>query len=681
MNFRHLLVVTAVSASAASAYAFEWDPAIQQPNPMIEVTQAFQLETLRIAAEKDLAATEVMPKWIDEDGNEIIGAYSSFSDPSWGEYVYDFNFSDFKSNGEYILQFPEGMLLNTSGELSDPKEFYYTVEIDQLAGALFDDFEILSIEPDFSQPQAIWTDQVVKINTNHNDAIGVTTLSIFDATTGEYVVSSSNFSTHRTLGDSSAISWEVVNTYKFYEEHDYKADFVFYNGENEYSEDGVPTQIVARVSYEFTGRVENFKYSDIKLLNITPAPGSLTISEPEQAVFTYTFSGPVDVYKVVTPKGQFGNEVYPSSCFTPNEDKTVWTINISDNAYIQTIDAELALQVYARDLDGYQLKGNFGEESASCFEDSWACDLGGGSIVVVTPALGESLDRLTEVVVKSENGESMTWSNVSQITVETIGRGDIIATLVYERPESAQDDSATEFRFTKWIPQGEESEVPIDLVAEGSYVIHVGSGCFVFGDQYTAVNSRSLYSGFSITGKLADTPDDPVVNPAEQEKFNYISVDPENGSTVTSLETIKVKFPEDVTLNGCEAKVYDSEHTLVTTAIADFDWVAFVFDVVMLKLAEPVKEAGEYEVIIPARTITDDAFGSSDGKQGLCNPEIKLVYTVKTDGSAVGAVEVVAAGDVYDVHGRLVLRNASSDAVKALPAGIYVVGGRKVVVK
>ncbi|MDE7350911.1 MAG: T9SS type A sorting domain-containing protein [Muribaculaceae bacterium] len=630
------------SATVASASAFEWSPAVQQPNPSTEVTQAYQLETLRIAADYNLVPTDVMPKWIDEDGNEIIGAYSSFSDPSWGEYNYEFNFSDFKSNGEYTLQFPEGMLKNAAGELSDPKVFYYTVDIEQLAGAMFDDFKVLSITPDLSEAQALWSDQVMTINTNHNEAIGYTVLSIFDKSAdNDGIVFSNNLTTERALGSASPISWEVVGSYKFYEGHQYSAEITFYHGNNDRDSDGNPTPVVAKATYEFTGKVEGFKYSDIKLLEITPAPGSLTISEPEQAVFTYTFSGPVNVYRVVTPKGQNGNVVYPSSCFKSNDDKTVWTIDLSGESYIKTIDAELALQVYARDLDGYQVKGNFGEESASCFEDAWPCDLGGESLVVVAPASGESIDRLTEVVVKSENGESMTWSNVGQITVETIGRGQVIATLVYERPESAQDDSATEFRFTKWVPEGEWSGVPIDLVAEGSYVINISSGCFVFGDQFTAVNSRSLYSGFSVTGALDDTPDDPVVDPAEQETFKYSSVDPENGSTVDSLETIKLTFPEEVAFDGCEVKVYDAGQNLVTTGIADYDWDQFLFDVVYVKLAEPIEQAGAYEVVIPARTLCNNEYSMSDGKAGACNPEFRLNYTVGSDNPDVDPQEAL----------------------------------------
>lgn len=651
MKIRHLLVVAATAAMVADASAFEWEPAIQQPNPSLEVTQAYQLESMRFITDvAGVVNTDVMPKWIDEDGNEIT-AVDCIYDPDWApdEFTYSFNFSEFKENGEYILCFPEGMLVNGAGEPSDKIETPYTVEVPELAPAMFDDFEVLSVSPDFSVPQGLWSNQVVTINTNHNDAIGFAALEIFDDTTGDGIVFSNNMTTGRTLGDSSAVSWEVVGTYKFLEDHQYTAEFVLYNGLNDYTDAGM-TPVVARQKYTFTGKVEGYKYSSVKLLSITPEPYTLTISEPSQAVFTYEFSGPVNVYRADSPQGLFGVTVFPDSCLSSNEDKTVWTLDLSDNDYVKTIDAELAISIYARDLDGYQLKGDFGEEDQSCFTASWQCDLGAEGIIVVSPEKGASLDRLSEVVVKSESGETMTWSWVGQAYVQNL-LGENIGMLV---PEVSEDNAAsTEFHFTKWVKGDAWESTSIDLVAEGSYTIYFGPGCFVFGEEFSAVNSRSLYSGFSITGALDDTPDDPVVDPAEQEKLVYTEVDPADGSTVESLAVIQFTFPEEVDFDGCEVKVYDADQNLVTTAIADYDWDAFRFDVIFVKLAEPIEQPGVYEVVIPARTLCNNEYSMSDRKQGICNPEFRLNYTVGSV-APVDPQEALAYKTVYPEAGSVV---------------------------
>ncbi|MDE7420284.1 MAG: hypothetical protein K2N35_08745 [Muribaculaceae bacterium] len=628
MKFRHLLVASALVATATSVSAFKWTPAVTQPNPSLDVTQSYQLETLRFGTNdwgSGYQTTDVMPIWIDEDENEIVGRLSSETDASWDQFVYTFDFSSFKMNGEYILKFPEGLLVNAAGEKSDELEIYYTVAIPELASGMFSDFEVLSISPDFSEPQGLWSDQKITINTNHNEAIGFVTLQIYDPVAGEYLVNANNFSTGRNLGDASAIVFEVANTYKFYDDREYTAEFVFYNGPDDHTTDGIPTPIVAKKSYKFTGKIEGYKYSPEKLLSIDPEPGTLTISEPSQAVFTYTFSGPVNVYKVTTPRGNAGDPIaYPASCITSNEDKTVWTIDLSDNDYVNSVDAQLTLKVYARDMDGYQLRGNDGEEEGACYESNWQCDLGAKAIVVVSPEYGASIESLTEIVVKAENGEEMTWSWNGEAYVTAKEERAIIG---YLNLQDGDDASATEFHFTTW-----SDGTPINLTAQGDYAIYFGPGCFNFGEQFEEAKSKSLYSMFSITDN-GDTPDDPVVDPAEQEVFFYTSIDPEDGATVETLDVIKLWYPEMVNTMGKDAYVYNkADQSLVSDAQVLYDWDDV--NLINIELLDPVTKAGEYEIVIPRGAICSDEFFNTDGKAGICNPEIRLNYTVNPNGSA-----------------------------------------------
>ncbi|MDE6638336.1 MAG: hypothetical protein K2K32_08905 [Muribaculaceae bacterium] len=677
MKIRNLLAVAGASTVVASASAFDWNPAIIQPNPSMEVTQVYQLETLRFATNASgLATTDVVPVWIDEDENEISGVLSASSDPVWDDYVYNFNFSEFKSNGEYTLIFPEGLLVNADGEKSAPKEFYFTVELSELAKGMFDDFKILSISPDLSEPQSLWSDQKIIVNTNHNDAIGLTKLFVKDNTTGEIYINSSSFYTERKLGNSSPIEWTVANSYKFLDDRTYTAELVFYNGEDDHTTDGFETPIVAREYYTFTGKVEGFKYSDLTLESIDPAPLTLIISEPSQAVFTYTFSGPVTVYKALTPLGQNGNNVYPSSCLSSNDDKTVWTLDLSNDDFVKTIDSMLTINIFARDMDGYQLEGDFGLENESCFVAEWACELGAKKIVVSSPQNGETLDRVTEIVVKSESGEAMTWSWTGQAELQNL-LGDVLGTLVYEEPENGAA-SATEFRFTKMM-DNDWNVTPLNIVEEGAYVIYFGPGCFNFGEQFEGSASKSVYSGFNITGNADDTPDNPGIDPAEQETFNFIKSDPANGSDVESIQTIRLTFPSAVGLNGGEVTVYNSGNEVVTEGYCDLDWDDWdALNDIIVNLNTTITAAGSYEIVIPARSIISD--GYEEGKTGTCNPEIRLSYTI-LGGSAVGIVESTSASNVFDMQGRVVLRNASAAETKALNKGIYIVNGKKLVVK
>ncbi|MDE5814433.1 MAG: hypothetical protein K2H72_09110 [Muribaculaceae bacterium] len=681
MKFKSLLMVAAASVAFAQASAFEWKPLNLYPNPIADIQDLYFMQSVSFNSSVDgVTKTDVMPVWIDENGNEVK-AVSGEQNP-WGfdptSFTYSFNSSSIKSNGEYTLLFPEGMLVNEAGEKSDEVKTPYTLNDPANSPAMFDDFEVLSITPGLSQDQAIWNNQVVTLNTNHNDAIGFTKLTVTDITTGEVLITSSNFTVGRELGDSSPISWEVVGEYKFYQEHIYSAEFVFYNGKDEANSDGEPYKIVGRATFDFAGKVEGYKYSEIELLDIQPAPYSIVISEPEQAVFTYTFSGPVTVYQAETPLGQNGKNVYPPSCLSSNEDKTVWTLDLSNDDYVKTVDSMLTIYIYAKDMDGYQLRGDWGEEGESCFVGEWQCDLGAFPIVVVAPEAGETLDRLSEIVVKSESGAAMSWSWTGEAFVIN-QLGEILGQLVYETPEGEEDSALKEFHFSKWMDD-DWNVAPIDLVKEGFYAVQFGPGCFAMGDQFESKQSKSATSTFIISGVLDDTPDDPVVDPSEQEVFKYDRVSPESGSTVACLDKLYLWFPDIVDTTGKDVIVYNkADQSVVSYGQVAYDWDDLYL--INLDVFDPVTVAGEYEVVIPARAICDGEFFESDGKKGICNPEIKLTYTVDPEYDAVDSVAADKEADVYDLHGRLVLRNASSASIKTLPKGIYVVGSRKVVVK
>lgn len=69
------------------------------------------------------------------------------------------------------------------------------------------------------------------------------------------------------------------------------------------------------------------------------------------------------------------------------------------------------------------------------------------------------------------------------------------------------------------------------------------------------------------------------------------------------------------------------------------------------------------------------------GESGHANDEIVYTFIVDDGGGVAGIGADASAADVFSVDGKLVLRNASDSDVKALPAGIYIFGGKKLVVK
>lgn len=667
MNLKPILISAGVGC-VFSASAFDWQPVVTRPNPSQDVTQIWQVESIQFYCydKADVSTTEVMPLWIDEDGYEIK-ALSGQQDPNgWDphEFSYRFDFNSFRSNGEYLLSFPEGLLVTPDGDKSAPVQIPFSFDIPELATAMFDDFSILSISPDLSQPQGIWDEQEMRINTNHNDAIGLTMLTIKDLTDNETILISSNFATGRVPGDASEIVWTIGGQErKFYEGHDYSAEIVFYNGKDQHGENGEVTPIVSKAFYNFTGKVEAYRYSQAELIKVTPEPDVFTIGTPEEAIFVYTFSQPVNVYKAETPLGSEGVNVYPDKCLSSNDDKTVWTLDLSDNPFMLRQDASVVINIYARDLDGYQVKGNSGTETNSCFQYSWTCELGAVPLELTSPLPGETIDELTQVTVKSINGKSMEWSWSAQAYIVNRYR-EVVGTLVYDM----QATSGPEVTFTHWKNQYGIEE-PIHLVKEGSYAAIFDHGCFIQGEQYDARLSHSMVSSFSISGAL-----DPGHDPGDQETFNYTECSIADGDTVNELSELYLIFPEEVGLTSYYAEVINTASS-ASVGKADLELDEENWNRINIKLQEPLKAEGTYQIVIAARTIGTPDFCESDGTSGICNPEIRLTYNVDP---ASGGIEEVSAGNetaVHDIHGRKI-----DIPLDALPQGIYIINGKKIII-
>ncbi|MDE6340970.1 MAG: hypothetical protein K2K93_01505 [Muribaculaceae bacterium] len=671
MNLKTVIISAGLVACASGASAFNWQPVVTRPNPSQDVTQAWQAESIIFYCNDpaEVTATDVMPVWIDEDGNEIKAVSGQQNPNGWDthEFSYDFDFSAFRSNGEYILSFPEGVLVTPDGDKSAPVQIPYSFDIPELAAAMFDDFRILSLSPDLNEPQGIWDEQEIRINTNHNDAIGLTMLTVKDLTDNETILISSNFATGRTPGNSSEIAWTIGGVArKFYQEHDYQAEIVFYNGKDQRGENGEMTPVVARAYYNFTGKVEGYRYSQAELLSVTPEPGVFTITKPEEAVFVYTFSQPVTVYKAETPLGSAGITVYPDNCLSSNDDKTVWTLDLSTNPFMLSQDASVIINIYARDLDGSQLRGNSGSETNACYQFGWTCELGAVSLQVTTPPEGETLDELTFVTVKSADGKAMEWSWSGEAYIVNI-LNERIGTLVYE---SSSDRAEVEVTFTTWrTPDGVEE--PIHLVDEGSYAVVFDHGCFIQGQQYDARVSHSLISQFQISGALAG----PGPNPSEQETFLYTESSIADGATVEELSEFYLIFPEEVALAAYYADVVNASDS-EPAGKADLELDMEDWNRINVKLQTPLKESGTYKVVIPARTIGTPAFCESDAKQGICNPEIILTFMV--DPAQGGTAQIAAESNetIHDISGRHVAAPADK-----LPKGIYIIGEKKVIVR
>ena len=74
---------------------------------------------------------------------------------------------------------------------------------------------------------------------------------------------------------------------------------------------------------------------------------------------------------------------------------------------------------------------------------------------------------------------------------------------------------------------------------------------------------------------------------------------------------------------------------------------------------------------------------TANNVEGVCNPELTYTFTVDTS-LGIGGVTAGSSDapvKVYNLNGVLVSSGKAADVLGKLPAGVYIVNGRKVVIR
>lgn len=160
------------------------------------------------------------------------------------------------------------------------------------------------------------------------------------------------------------------------------------------------------------------------------------------------------------------------------------------------------------------------------------------------------------------------------------------------------------------------------------------------------------------------------------EKDYIVVLSPEDGQAVKQLDKVTIEFP-----NAEKAQLTDYFQTSwvnvykgysVYTRAASVEMVdGAAHPTFVVTLEEPVTENGTYEIKIYSGAFLLDGIQESN--------QIEATYTV--DDTLVGIDGIYSDNGLYTVvslQGIVVLSDAPADKVKALPAGFYIINGKKV---
>ena len=159
--------------------------------------------------------------------------------------------------------------------------------------------------------------------------------------------------------------------------------------------------------------------------------------------------------------------------------------------------------------------------------------------------------------------------------------------------------------------------------------------------------------------------------------FTYV-ITPAPDSTVKELSSLTIEFT-----NATTAVLHDSfvngwigvwkGYSMVASATS-VEAVAGAEHPTFKVMIDPITEAGNYRITFSMQTFYLDNAQGSDF--------IEAKYVVDPNYSGIEGVDAESGlFTVYNLQGILVLRDAAADELKALPAGIYIVNGKKVALK
>lgn len=103
-----------------------------------------------------------------------------------------------------------------------------------------------------------------------------------------------------------------------------------------------------------------------------------------------------------------------------------------------------------------------------------------------------------------------------------------------------------------------------------------------------------------------------------------------------------------------------------------------------VKFSANLNKEEAYTLIVPQGMFYDATYASSEGKLGMANPQLRYGFVpddITTGVESVAADHVNAKNTVYTAQGIRIYDNAKEDQIRTLPAGLYIIAGKKVLVK
>ncbi|MCI6295304.1 MAG: Ig-like domain-containing protein [Bacteroidales bacterium] len=489
----------------------------------------------------------------------------------------------------------------------------------------------------------------ILVNTNMNDKVGYAWYQIRDLnpTTPDEAIVKSMATLYK--GEDGSFSAEIYGAgYKLMLGHTYRMEVTAYASEDDYNygNDPLGTDYI-----EFSGATPPYVYSPTQFVSIDPA-NETTLTEASDTEFTLEFDGMVSLDASTTFVVYGMGETLPFKSIEAVEPadglSNIWKLTV-DAGTLSSVGNTLTLSLVATDYEGRRVQGNEGEDENTYFRFTYPLNFANFE-VTITPASGTEVEKLHQFTVSCTEGIGDAYSGQD---IVLYNRGEFTAVAKVSNieqiiPEDQMDN-------LDYVVQSLLLTLDTEITDAGAYVLDVPAGVFNLGTQFNQSHNAAFAANYTIKagGSGSDA---------------NVEATPANGSTVKELSKVELVFPDEDEISigsGLPTLSKDGgEPTKLNDAELDWD----VYNKAILNFTPALTEAGVYTITFPE--------GYFLGTYGNPLPGFSLTYTVSVQ-DGITHVQLSTSGNeaVYTISGLRV--NPS----RRLPAGTYIVGGKKVVVK
>lgn len=432
-------------------------------------------------------------------------------------------------------------------------------------------------------------------------------------------------------------------------------------------------------TYEFFfhGTQIPFSFSDVKFESIDPAPGSELIFS-DDLHFTVKFDGLVSIDPTVSGVvAGMGLDMIPfrkiEAVADESSDQTdyanTWLLYPDMSAVADRTSLEISIKAF--DENGKLVEGNLGGEQYDYLSFEYLLSNPSALVEVnVTPAQGNVTELSDFVVSYDGKAVSVNYSYTGDENVRIVSnKGKAVYNIDRDAMKMVSEQTGVdEFGNPVYseITRVEFSVSPA-ITEDGEYMLYIPANYFVVGDQFDVHGNALAEIEYTIGGSVVPGGHELALSPAPGEvDAPLVRID----ITANGIDQAMIDYEGTVTMTDAKgAEVYS-----VTGAEMDgnaFDWDTWTFFGFYI---EPnITSAGVYTLSIPEGmfTFADDTVSAA----------LTAVYTVKTTSLTSLVVETSDIYNVYTVSGVCVLSTTDAAELSTLRPGLYIINGKKTLVK